>query len=129
MGAVSRQSKKGSVLIVEDHPDSARALSRLLKVLGYTVEVASGFIDGKQKADGAEYDLLLCDLTLRDGNGLDLIRHLRQRKCPIKAIALTGLNTARDQQDCKDAGFDLHLAKPLDFPVLKQIIERLMAGR
>ena len=127
MGAASGQANKGKVLIVEDHSDSARALARLLKVLGYNVDVALGFVEGKQKADENKYDLLLCDLTLRDGNGLDLIRHLRQQKSPIKAIALTGMNTPRDQQNCKEAGFNLHLAKPLDFPVLKQNIERLMA--
>jgi CheY-like chemotaxis protein len=120
---------KANVLVVEDHADSAKALARLLKVLGYSVDVAMGYADGKQKADQAPFDLLISDLALKDGNGLDLIRHLRSKKSPIKAIALTGANTPRDQQTCKEAGFDAHVAKPVDFVHLKQQIENLLNAK
>ena len=127
MLAASDKPAKANVLVVEDHADSAKALARLLKVLGYSVDVAMGYAEGKQKVDQLPFDLLISDLTLRDGNGLDLIRHLRSNKSPIKAIALTGANTPRDQQICKDAGFDAHVAKPVDFVHLKQQIESLLA--
>jgi CheY-like chemotaxis protein len=120
-------SAKCNVLVVEDHADSARALARLLKAMGYTVDVASGLAEARQKTDEDHFDLLISDLTLLDGNGLDLMRHLREQNSSIKAIALSGHNDPSDKENCKDAGFDLHLSKPLDFPLLKQKIEQLTA--
>ena len=128
MATAPTKPAKANVLVVEDHPDSARALARLLKVLGYSVDVAMGYREGKQKVDQVPFDLLISDLTLKDGNGLDLIRHLRAQKSTIKAIALTGLNTPRDLQNCKEAGSDAHVAKPVDFVHLKQQIENLLTS-
>lgn len=80
-------------------------------------------------AEGASYDLLISDLSLPDGSGLDLMRHLRPVQPALKSIALTGFTESRDVQDCKDAGFNAYIPKPIDFNKLRSVIDELAKGR
>ena len=114
------------VLVVEDHADSATAIARLLRSFGYQPQVARDLKTAVELADRAPFDLLISDIRLPDGSGLDLMRQLRNLG-PIKGIAMSGLASDADYQNSADAGFSAHLGKPLDFTRLRETIDRVCA--
>jgi len=107
-------SPKGAALIVEDHPDSGAMLSACLSQEGYTVTVVSTLKAGL-KALKKRWDVVLSDIGLGDGSGLDIARSASaSRTPPGHLIALSGFGTANDIQASQDAGFEHHLVKPVD---------------
>jgi CheY-like chemotaxis protein/nitrogen-specific signal transduction histidine kinase len=116
------------LLLVEDHSDTARALSRLLENRGYKTETASSVASALEAVERVEFDLLLCDLGLPDGTGIDFIETVRKsRKTP--AIALTGFGMQEDVERAARAGFDAHLTKPINLQKLESTIWRLLQDR
>lgn len=113
-----------SILLVEDHADTANVMSRLLSRGGYTVQVASRMSDALRLAEGTEFDILISDIGLPDGSGLDLVRRLGERR-PIKGIALSGFGMEEDIERSRAAGFTEHLTKPIDFKQLEAVVGRL----
>lgn len=118
-------SKAANILMVEDHQDTARVIARLLRDLGHTVSMASTVCKAKELIDGGTYDLLLSDIGLPDGTGIDVVTYLRQ-KSSIPAIAMTGYGMEDDIARCKAAGFQEHLTKPIHFQRLQLLIEDMM---
>ena len=68
-------------------------------------------------------DAVLCDIGLPDGSGYEVAAQARA-KGKIKAIALTGFGTEQDVQRSKEAGFDLHLVKPINFQELRSVLDQ-----
>lgn len=124
---VPRPSGKLNILLVEDHPDTANAMTRLLTGAGHQVKSASTVAGGKGAIEAGGFDMLLCDVGLPDGTGLDLIAVLR-KKGSIPAIALTGFGMEADVKQCLQAGFNSHLTKPLNLQRLFEEIDRLTAA-
>jgi len=114
-----------SILLIEDHADTALAVSEALRLEGYDVSVAGSVAAAVERAQ-EPYDVVISDLGLPDGNGLDLLRQLRSAR-PVKAIALSGFGSEKDVRACKEAGFDEHLTKPVTIETLTRTIESLMA--
>ena len=114
------------ILLVDDHEDTARVMSRLLRNAGFEVTTAGSVGEALRTADAAEFDLLLSDLGLPDGSGHDLLRGLKTRR-PIRAIALSGFGMDEDVQRSREAGFDRHLTKPASLDVLEATIRELFA--
>lgn len=113
-----------NIMLVEDHADTARVMSRLLKNLGHRVTVADT-VSGALATVGADtFDVLLSDIGLPDGTGIDLIRQIRLHS-NLPAIALTGFGMEEDVAKCRDAGFDDHLTKPVNFQKLESVIRQL----
>jgi DNA-binding response OmpR family regulator len=113
------------ILVVEDHADSAEAFSRLLKNHGYEVEVADTIEAARAAAAAQSFDLLLCDLTLPDGDGRKLLQEIRASK-PVKGIALSGHGSPDDIRASLDAGFDDHLVKPADLAKITSAIAKVL---
>ena len=113
------------ILMVDDHEDTSRAMKRLLEKLGYEVRVANSVQSALGAADAACFDLLISDIGLPDGSGLDLMRELLGRR-PMKGIALSGYNMEEDIRRSKEAGFAEHLTKPVDFGALAATIQNLL---
>lgn len=113
-----------TILLVEDHEDTGRALSYVLEHEGYRVEFAQSVTEALARADRVQIDLVVSDLGLPDGSGLDLMRALRAKR-PLRGIALTGYGRREDVDGTLDAGFDRHLTKPVDVPTLVATIESL----
>jgi signal transduction histidine kinase len=112
------------VALVEDDEATATIISKLLRSLGHTVEVVGDCAAATALADqNASLDLLLCDIALPDGSGLDVIHRFKRRG--IKSIALTGYGSEADVRSSLDAGFDLHLTKPVTFGEIVAAIDRL----
>ncbi len=115
------------VLIVEDHADSATAIARLLRAVGHQPSVASDLSSALRLAEQSEFDLLISDIVLPDGSGLDLMRQLQRRR-PLKGIAMSGFASVSDEGNSRSAGFSAHLGKPLDFAKLRETIEKVWEG-
>jgi signal transduction histidine kinase/CheY-like chemotaxis protein len=120
------QSQDITILLVEDHPDSAEVMSRLLRDKGYAVETCATMAQAEQIMRERQFSLLLSDIGLPDGTGVDLIRTVREHST-IPAIALTGFGTDEDVARYKEAGFDAHLTKPVNFQKLEMIINQFFS--
>lgn len=124
------QQPGGHVLLVEDHEPTLKALSRLLRKEGYEVTTASRVADAQTiiSQQGVSFDLVISDIGLPDGNGHDLMKAL----CAIKqipGIALTGYGTEEDQLRAREAGFTLHLTKPVNISQLRQALLKCLKAQ
>lgn len=117
-----RPVKPLRILLVEDHVDTARAMRRLLTVRGHEVQWADSVAGGLKLATDHEFDLLLSDLGLPDGTGVDLMRALRQAGSTLPGIVLSGYGQEQDLERSLAAGFALHLTKPLTLEVMHDAI-------
>jgi signal transduction histidine kinase/CheY-like chemotaxis protein len=116
------------VLLVEDHADTLRAAHALLAELGCEVVAASSVEEALAAAKDQDFDLVLSDLGLPDGNGLELMTHLRDRY-GLSGIAVTGYGMEEDLRRSREAGFIDHLVKPITFARLEGAIDRFFEGR
>ena len=109
--------KSCTVLLVDDHADTLNSLTVLLTRKGHLVLPAKDYSTALSVADMAvtaevKVDLIISDVGLPDGDGVELMRELKRRLgCP--AVALTGYGMTEDVQRCADAGIDRHLLKPV----------------
>jgi DNA-binding response OmpR family regulator len=102
------------VLVVEDDPDSGEMLALFLSQHHYDVEVASSLSDGIGRLHES-WDIILSDIGLPDGSGLEIARQARQTMHPPpRLIAFTGYGSGDDIRASRDAGFDDHVVKPID---------------
>jgi two-component system CheB/CheR fusion protein len=102
------------ILLAEDHEDTAEMVRLMLESEGHMVETASDVSSAIRMATGRAFDLLISDLGLPDGSGLDLMRDLRNSGRGLPGIALSGYGQERDIEKSHEAGFSAHLVKPID---------------
>ena len=128
MGAQGQQkpAKSLRILLVEDHGDTRRTLSRLLSHFGHQIFVADNRQSALEIVQSQKFDVVLSDIGLPDGTGYDVISEAKRRQ-PIKAVALTGFGTDEDIRRGKEAGFDFHLVKPVDFHELRTVLNQVAA--
>src|SRR5215510_6699257 len=121
--AGSKTSRPLRILLVEDHQDTRRTLSRLLTHFGHNVVTADNVEGAMNRMGSNNIDVVLCDIGLPDGSGYEVAAQARA-KGHIKAIALTGFGTDQDVQRSKEAGFDFHLVKPINFQELQSALDQ-----
>ena len=109
------------ILLVEDHEDTNRSLTNLLRRRGYHVESAFTFQSALELSAKEQFDVLISDLGLPDGSGIDLIQKLASR--PPLGIALTGFGMEQDIRKSREVGFQHHLVKPIDLNKLDSLIQ------
>jgi len=114
------------ILLVDDHPDTCAALERLLTLRGHRVSAAPSMRAALETAASDSFDLLISDVGLPDGNGMDLLRYLRLKQ-PIRGIAISGFGMDADIGKSLEAGFAEHLVKPVKLEKLEAAIARVMA--
>lgn len=112
------------ILLVEDELMLAEAVRDHLLSAGDAVDHSEGIIDAEIMMRGTNYDVLLLDLNLPDGKGLDLLRELRRRGSTIPCIIMTAQDQVSDRIQGLDAGADDYLVKPFD---LNELSARLAA--
>jgi HAMP domain-containing protein/signal transduction histidine kinase/ActR/RegA family two-component response regulator len=115
------------ILLVEDHEDSNRSLTNLLRRRGYQVQSALNFQSALDLSTKGEFDVLISDLALPDGSGIDLMQTLRSTR-PVLGIALTGFGMEDDVRKSREAGFQHHLVKPIDLNKLDLLIQESAAA-
>jgi len=114
------------ILVVEDHADTLRAMSRLLEMSGHCVRTATCVAEALHAATQEAFDLIISDLGLPDGSGHDVMRELAGRS-GVRGICLSGYDGQDDLNAARAAGFQDHLTKPIDFQKLQAAIERISA--
>jgi len=114
------------VLVIEDNVDAAESLREALELGEHTVEVAFSGADGIAKARAFRPDVVLCDIGLPGMDGYEVARTMRADPAlrATRLVALTGYAGPEDVVRSREAGFDVHLAKP---PTLEKIEEALAA--
>lgn len=124
-GGGSKQPRKPlRILYVEDHDDTCEVMSRMLRGFGYTVTCAGSVKAALHQVETEEFDLLISDIGLPDGSGLDVMRYVKSRQ-KLKGIALSGFGMEEDVRRSREAGFVQHLTKPVNFQKLGAVIEQI----
>jgi len=124
--AENNSGKSLRILVVEDHGDTLQALSRLLNYFGHSISTADNARSALDMIKTKEFDVVLCDIALPDGNGYDVIAEAK-RKGAVKAVAISGFAARDDVERGRKAGFDFHLAKPVDFHELRAVLGQIAA--
>lgn len=106
------------VLVVEDEPDIAEALTWGLRAEGYVVDVADNGVDGLWKATEGPHDVIVLDVMLPGMDGYQVCRTLRERGIWTPILMLTALEEDLDHAEGLDSGADDYLSKPFSYPVL-----------
>jgi PAS domain S-box-containing protein len=127
---LSRTALHGvSVLVVDDDDNSRELVSVTLEAYGADVLLAATAKDGYQIAATRQVDVLLADIAMPNENGYDLIRSIRARESngerPLAAAALTSFARDEDREQARQAGFNIHLAKPIDAHMLVEAVAGL----
>jgi CheY-like chemotaxis protein len=125
--AGDKPARRSRVLLVEDHEPTRAALTRLLLHRRFEVTGAGSVAEARSCIDNSEnnFDLLISDIGLPDGNGYDLMNHVRK---DVKGIALTGYGMEEDVQRSHAAGFATHLTKPVKIELLDEALASVFQG-
>jgi signal transduction histidine kinase len=118
--ATKRKSVR--LLLVEDHEDTNRSLTQMLRRRGYEVHPAYNVRSALDLAAIKEFDVLVSDIGLPDGTGNELFQTLRAGRA-IYGIALSGYGMDEDVRRSRDVGFAHHLVKPVDLNKLDSLIQ------
>jgi len=123
------EQPKPAVLLVEDNDDGREMMAMMLGCYGYPVQHAADGFQGLAKAAADRPDIALVDIGLPGIDGYEVARRMRANPEThhIKLIALTGYGLADDQRRVMDAGFDMHLVKPVDVEQLLRAIDECLA--
>lgn len=124
--AAQRAGAPLTLLLVEDHADTARILARLLGADGYSVMTAGSVAEALHLADQYHFDLVISDVGLPDASGFELMKQIRERY-GLTGIAMTGYGMQDDIEKSQQAGFAEHLVKPVDVGFLEESIQRVIA--
>jgi len=114
-----------AILLLEDEPATMRLMARLLRGLGHDVTAVGTIAEALEAERSTRFDLIISDIGLPDGSGLEMMRQVVARRGPVPAIALTGYGMEEDVQRSREAGFTAHMTKPIDFTKLQSMIRQV----
>ena len=117
------------ILLIEDEPELRKSIKQFLHQEGYLVESASDFIKAIEKIGVYDYDCILVDITLPKGNGLEIVKQLKQNLSKAGIIIISAKNSLDDKITGLDLGADDYLAKPFDLSELNSRIKALIRRR
>lgn len=118
-----------SILLVEDHEATRQTLAVLLERRGHLVTQADSVGSGYEQAKARSFDLLMSDIGLPDGRGDELMSRIRDLQPDLFGIALSGYGMEADIQRSRNAGFALHLTKPVPLQELDRALRRVNRWR
>ena len=112
------------ILIVDDHPDTARSYCELLRVMGHTCDYRTDAREALEAARSLRPHIALLDIGLMpDLDGHEVARRLRREfGNGITLVAITAYGRDEDRLRTRKAGFDAHVTKPVDVKLLESII-------
>lgn len=117
------------ILLIEDEPELRKSIKQYLYQEGYIVESASDYTKGVEKIEVYDYDCILVDITLPKGNGLDIIKQLKENNSKAGIIIISAKNSSDDKITGLDLGADDYLAKPFNLAELNSRIKALIRRR
>jgi DNA-binding response OmpR family regulator len=112
--------------VVEDNLELAQLLSRGLQEKGYETDVLTTAAEARDAVTSTRYAALVLDLGLPDGDGLSILREIRQRKDPVPILVLTARGGVHDRVNGLRSGADDYLVKPFAFEELLARLEALL---
>ena len=113
---------KRRILVVDDNKDAADSLAALLEIDGHQVKAVYTAEAGLEEVDPLKPDLILLDIGLPRISGYEVVQRIKAAHPLISVVALSGYGSSEDKQRAVAAGFDAHLVKPVDFDVLRQLL-------
>ena len=117
------------ILLIEDDPTLRETIAEYLNTEGYIVETAANFSLADEKIAVYDYDCLLVDITLPDGNGLDIIQELKRRRSGAGVIIISAKNSLDDKIKGLELGSDDYLPKPFHLSELNARLRALLRRR
>jgi signal transduction histidine kinase len=128
--ATVRNQQVRRVLVVDDNTDAAESLAELLALRGHEVQTAHSGLDALAAASRFRPEVVFLDIGLPGMNGYEVARALRADECCEGAVlvALTGWGSEEDRKRSQEAGFDLHLVKPVEDSHLQAVLTTLSHG-
>ncbi len=114
------------ILIIEDEPSLREIMQRALKEEGYVVETAATYFEADTKIAGYDYDCILLDIMLPDGNGLHLLEHIKKMHKRENVIIVSAKDSIDDKVVGLDLGADDYLPKPFHTAELKARIKSVL---
>jgi DNA-binding response OmpR family regulator len=122
-----RPGQKVRILIVDDDADTVKMLASMLTADGHHVGVAHN-LHGAFDLIREPWDIVISDLGLPDGSGLDVARRFKNVPSKPRLIALSGYGSDGDLKASREAGFELHIVKPIDLAHLRRLIDHVAAN-
>ncbi len=120
---------KGRILIIDDEEGIRKGCMRVLQPAGYAVEAAVSFRDGLAKIQAGEYDLILLDVMMPDGKGIDLLEPIRERDPEAVVVLITGYATVELAVDAIKRGAYDFISKPFSGQLLVMTVEQGLEKR
>jgi CheY-like chemotaxis protein len=116
------------ILVVDDNRDAASSLAELLALTGNETSVAHDGLEAVEAAAATRPDVILMDIGLPRLNGYEAARRVRQLPFgkDIVLVALTGWGHEEDRRKSREAGFDGHVVKPVDYQTLMRLLAELL---
>jgi signal transduction histidine kinase len=121
--------QKYRILLIEDNVDAVASAEILLRLEGHEVKSAPDALDGLKMVSSFAPQVIFCDIGLPGMDGYQVVRAIRQDPAlaPVYVVALTGYGREEDQRRSLEAGFNLHLTKPIDYESLRRAL--VLAGQ
>jgi two-component system, sensor histidine kinase RpfC len=119
--------KARKILLVENHPDVVRLFTMILEALEHHVTAVGSIKEARLALAVGEFDLLLCDYHVNDGNAIELMIGLKASGSKLKSICVSGVG-GEIQEKCRQAGFDAFSRKPVSFDEIESAIASLWPG-
>jgi len=112
------------ILVVDDNLDAADSLGMVLRMMGHEVHTAHDGLEAVGAASAFRPDVILLDIGLPKLSGYDAARRLREQEggTEVLLVALSGWGQEEDRRLSKEAGFDLHVTKPVEFDALRRLL-------
>jgi PAS domain S-box-containing protein len=126
-GKQRRTRQKVRILVVDDDPDTVKMLASMLTADGHHLGVAHNLHEAFDLIK-EPWDIVMSDLGLPDGSGLDVARRFRRVPSKPRLIALSGYGSDGDVKASREAGFELHIVKPVDLAQLRRLIDHVAAN-
>jgi DNA-binding response OmpR family regulator len=117
------------LLLIEDESDLKDSIVEYLRTEGFSIETASNYLQGEDKISTYDYDCLIVDIGLPDGNGLGLIRQLKEKDSDAGVIIISAKNSLDDKLSGLDIGADDYLTKPFHLSELNARIKSIIRRR
>ena len=117
------------ILIVEDEKELCKSMVAYLKAENYQCEVANSFREAMEKTESFDYDCILLDISLPDGNGLQVLKELKANRKTDGVIIISALDSMDDRIRGLNLGADDYLPKPFHLPELAARIAAIIRRR
>jgi DNA-binding response OmpR family regulator len=112
------------ILVVDDHDQTRDLITRHFARAAHSVQTASSCVEAAHALEGFAFDIVLLDVMLPDGSGIEFCARLREQGCAVPVLLLTARSDVRDRVQGLDAGADDYLVKPF---ALAELIARVRA--